>query len=189
VARKDVAASLPGVAIAAALVPPLGVVGVGLALGDPGIAGGGGLLFITNLIAITLAGSVTLLLLGFRPTARAEREVHLRYGLVVSIALLVVIAIPLGVVFVDSVQESHLRRTIDHVLHLQLEQATGLEVVDFTFDDRGDQLQVSATVYARSPVTERLVEVARDQLSQALNRPVSLHLMSISVEDLEAGGP
>jgi uncharacterized hydrophobic protein (TIGR00271 family) len=189
VARKDVAASLPGVAIAAALVPPLGVVGVGLALGDPGIAGGGGLLFITNLIAITLAGSVTLLLLGFRPTARAEREVHLRYGLVVSIALLAVIAIPLGVVFVDSVQESHLRRTIDHVLHLQLEQATGLEVVDFTFDDRGDQLQVSATVYARSPVTERLVEVARDQLSQALNRPVSLHLMSISVEDLEAGGP
>ena len=189
VARKDVAASLPGVAIAAALVPPLGVVGVGLAMGDPGIAGGGGLLFITNLIAITLAGSVTLLLLGFRPTARAEREVHLRYGLVVSLALLAVIAIPLGVVFVDSVQESHLRRTIDHVLHLQLEEATDLEVVDFTFDDRGDQLEVSATVYARSPVTERLVEVARVQLSQALNRPVSLHLMSIQVEDLEAMEP
>jgi len=189
VARKDVAASLPGVAIAAALVPPLGVVGVGLAMGDPGIAGGGGLLFITNLIAITLAGSVTLLLLGFRPTARAEREVHLRYGLVVSLALLVVIAVPLGVVFVDSVQESRLRRTIDHVLHLQLEEVTDLEIVDFTFDDRGDQLQVSATVYARGPVTERFVEVARDQLSQALNRPVSLHLMSIPVEDTEASEP
>jgi uncharacterized membrane protein len=31
VSRKDVSAALPGVAIAAALVPPLGVVGVGLA--------------------------------------------------------------------------------------------------------------------------------------------------------------
>lgn len=189
VARKDVAAALPGVAIAAALVPPLGVVGVGLAMGDPGIAGGGGLLFITNLIAITLAGSVTLLLLGFRPAARAEREVQLRYGFAVSLALLAVIAIPLGVVFVDSVQDSHLRRTIDHVLHLQLEELTDIEVVDFTFDDRGDQLQVSATVYARGPVSERLVEVARDQLSQSLNRPVSLHLMSIPVEDLEVSEP
>ncbi len=189
VARKDVAASLPGVAIAAALVPPLGVIGVGLAMGDPQIAGGGGLLFSTNLIAITLAGSVTLLLLGFRPTARAEREVRLRYGLVVSLALLAVIAIPLGVVFVDSIQESRLRRTIDHVLHLQLEEVTDLEVVDFAFEERGDQLEVSATVYARSPVTEIFVEVTRDQLSQALNRPVSLHLMSIPVEDLEASEP
>ncbi|MGD8634643.1 MAG: amino acid permease, partial [Anaerolineales bacterium] len=36
-AREDVAAALPGVAIAAALVPPLGVIGVGLALGDSNI--------------------------------------------------------------------------------------------------------------------------------------------------------
>jgi uncharacterized hydrophobic protein (TIGR00271 family) len=189
VARKDVAASLPGVAIAAALVPPLGVIGVGLAMGDPQIAGGGGLLFVTNLIAITLAGSVTLLLLGFRPTARAEREAHLRYGLVVTLALLAVIAIPLGVVFVDSVQESRLGRTIDQVLRLQLEQAADLEVVDFTFDHRGEQIEVSATVYARGPVSDRYVQVARDQLSQALNRPVHLHIMSIPVEDLEASEP
>jgi hypothetical protein len=107
----------------------------------------------------------------------------------VSLALLAVIAIPLGLVFVDSVQESRLRRTIDHVLHLQLEEVRGLEVVDFTFDDRGEKLEVSATVYARSPVTEKFVELARDQLSQALNRPVYLHLMSIPVEDLEASEP
>jgi uncharacterized membrane protein len=158
-------------------------------MGDPGIAGGGGLLFTTNLIAITLAGSVTLILLGFRPTARTEREARLRYGLAVSLALLAVIAIPLGVVFVDSVQESRLRRTIDEVLHLQLEAVTDLEVVDFNFDDRGDQLEVSATVYARSPVTEIVVELVRDRLSQALNRPVSLHLMSIPVQDLEVSEP
>jgi uncharacterized hydrophobic protein (TIGR00271 family) len=189
VARKDVAASLPGVAIAAALVPPLGVIGVGLAMGDPQIAGGGGLLFSTNLIAITLAGSVTLLLLGFRPTPRADREVRLRHGLVVTLALLAVIAIPLGVVFVDSVQESRLGRTIDQVLRLQLEEATNLEVVDFTFEHRGEQIEISATVYARGPVSDRTVEIARDQLSTALDRPVHLHIMSISVEDLEALEP
>jgi uncharacterized hydrophobic protein (TIGR00271 family) len=73
IARKDVAAALPGVAIAAALVPPLSVLAIGLALGSAQVAGGGGLLFLTNLVAIVLAGAITLLLLGFRPAERADR--------------------------------------------------------------------------------------------------------------------
>jgi uncharacterized hydrophobic protein (TIGR00271 family) len=189
VARKDVAASLPGVAIAAALVPPLGVVGVGLAMGDPGIAGGGGLLFTTNLIAITLAGSVTLLLLGFRPTPRAEREVRLRHGLVVSLALLAVIAIPLGVVFVDSVQESRLRQTIDRTLAQQLGETSDYELVNFDFEEREEILFVTVTVYAQSPIPASLADATREQLSKALERTVDLHLRSIPVEEIERRGP
>ncbi|KPK88925.1 MAG: hypothetical protein AMJ88_18300, partial [Anaerolineae bacterium SM23_ 63] len=189
VARKDVAASLPGVAIAAALVPPLGVVGVGLAMGDPGIAGGGGLLFTTNLIAITLAGSVTLLLLGFRPTARAEREVRLRYGLVVSLALLTIIAIPLGVVFVGSVQESHFRQTIDRTLALQLGESSDYELVNFIFEEREEIFYVTVTVYAKTPIPASWADATREQLSKALDRTVDLHLRSIPVEEIERRGP
>jgi uncharacterized hydrophobic protein (TIGR00271 family) len=189
VARKDVAASLPGVAIAAALVPPLGVIGVGLAMGDPGIAGGGGLLFTTNLIAITLAGSVTLLLLGFRPTARAEREARLRYGLVVSLALLAVIAIPLGVVFVESVQESHFRQTIDRTLDRQLGAISDYELVDFDFEEREEIFFVTVTIYAQSPIPSSLVGATSEQLSEALDRAVNLHLRSIPVEEIERRGP
>ncbi|MCK4961019.1 MAG: DUF389 domain-containing protein, partial [Anaerolineales bacterium] len=128
VARKDVASALPGVAIAAALVPPLGVIGVGLAVGDPGIAWGGSVLFITNLIAITLAGSVTLLLLGFRPTARAKREARLRLGLVVSLVLFIVITISLGVVFVRSAQESRIHQKIDQVLAHEFGTTSDFEI-------------------------------------------------------------
>lgn len=67
---KGVVTSIPGVAIAVALMPPLCVTGYGLgiALGTNAeeglrVATGGGLLFLTNLIAITFTAMVVFLLL------------------------------------------------------------------------------------------------------------------------------
>lgn len=54
--RKDVAESLPGVAIAIALVPPLCVVGVSLGNAVWDDAWGAFLLFLTNFLSILLAG-------------------------------------------------------------------------------------------------------------------------------------
>ncbi|MDT0329815.1 DUF389 domain-containing protein [Nocardiopsis lambiniae] len=57
-ARRDVAAVLPGVAIAISLVPPLVVVGVCLGQGAMWPAGGAALLFLSNLLALVFAGMV-----------------------------------------------------------------------------------------------------------------------------------
>ena len=63
--RRDVAAVLPGVAIAISLVPPLAVVGVCLGEGDLGSALGAGLLFVSNLVALVIAGTVLFAALGY----------------------------------------------------------------------------------------------------------------------------
>lgn len=67
---KGVVTSIPGVAIAVALMPPLCVVGygTGLAVSQNGaegwrIASGGGLLFLTNLVAITFTAMIVFLVL------------------------------------------------------------------------------------------------------------------------------
>lgn len=57
--RRDVSDSLPGVAVAIALVPPLAVVGVTLQLGDTASAAGALLLFATNAVAIIAMGALT----------------------------------------------------------------------------------------------------------------------------------
>jgi uncharacterized hydrophobic protein (TIGR00271 family) len=88
--RRDVAAVLPGVAIAISLVPPLAVVGVCLGQGDPGLAAGAFVLFFSNLLAMVAAGLLTFAAL----EPAAERHAHRRPGLVVA-GLAVVIAVPL----------------------------------------------------------------------------------------------
>jgi uncharacterized hydrophobic protein (TIGR00271 family) len=92
--RKDVAAVLPGVAIAISLVPPLAVVGVCLGQGAADLAAGAFLLFLSNLLALVSAGVLTFAT--FSPPAEA-RAGHggRRHGLVL-VTLGLVIVFPLA---------------------------------------------------------------------------------------------
>ena len=71
-------ASIPGVAVAVALVPPLGVAGFGLAVGQWPIAQGALLLFGANLAGIVLSGMGVFLLIGMHraPVVKAARRWH-----------------------------------------------------------------------------------------------------------------
>jgi uncharacterized hydrophobic protein (TIGR00271 family) len=60
ISRADISDSLPGVAIAISLVPPLSVVGIALSKAQWVDAGGAMLLFLTNFLAIVLAGGAVL---------------------------------------------------------------------------------------------------------------------------------
>lgn len=64
---KRVSSSITGVAIAVALVPPLGVVGITLKAGEYGDASGAFLLFLTNLVAIILMASIVFVVAGLVP--------------------------------------------------------------------------------------------------------------------------
>lgn len=64
--RPDLSAALPGVAIAAALVPPIATSGIAFAEGVWGVAAQSSLLFLTNVITIILSASLTLYLTGVR---------------------------------------------------------------------------------------------------------------------------
>ena len=70
--RRDVAAVLPGVAIAISLVPPLAVAGVCLGEGSVAQFLGALLLFLSNLVALVLAGTVLFAALGYAQEADAE---------------------------------------------------------------------------------------------------------------------
>jgi uncharacterized hydrophobic protein (TIGR00271 family) len=62
--RPNVSGTLAGVAIAAALLPPLVVVGIGLTNAHPVISGHAAILFATNTVAIILGGALVFRLLG-----------------------------------------------------------------------------------------------------------------------------
>jgi uncharacterized hydrophobic protein (TIGR00271 family) len=97
--RRDVAAVLPGVAIAISLVPPLAVVGICLGEGSVSLALGALLLFVSNLVSMVIAGTVLFAALGY--SADADREARLvgapRKSSVTLVLLLVAVLVPLAV--------------------------------------------------------------------------------------------
>ncbi len=187
VSRKEVAAALPGVAIAAALMPPLCTVGVGLGTNRPEVAGGAMLLFTTNLISICLAGAVIFLLLGFRPSPGERiRRLHLRQGLAVTLILLVVIAIPLAVIMARTVADSRRRQAIERSLSGEVAGLGTLSLVEFSYVDRGEFVEVMATVYTQQTVTEEMVDRLREEVARGVGKPVHLRLLAIPVAEVDS---
>lgn len=97
--RADISDTLPGVAIAISLVPPLAVVGLTLESGAPEQAAGALLLFATNVSAIIATGTVVLLAFRVRAAALAAGwpvgTLRARTVALVG-ASVVVVAVPLG---------------------------------------------------------------------------------------------
>lgn len=97
--RRDVSESLPGVAVAIALVPPLTVVGLCWEQGAWAAGNGALLLFLTNATAILIAGGVMFVLVGAVPLRRVS-ESQQRLGTVIvgllSFAAVVVVLLVLN---------------------------------------------------------------------------------------------
>jgi uncharacterized hydrophobic protein (TIGR00271 family) len=110
--RKDASASLPGVAVAVALVPPLGVVGISLEAGNATFAWGAMLLYTTNLFAIVLAGVVVFVVTGFVPPRRLASTFH-RTALVSAAVAVVVVAIALPLYSASTAAVERSQREVD----------------------------------------------------------------------------
>jgi len=97
IGRKDVSDTLPGVAIAISLVPPLANAGILLSSGRSDLALGSTLLFVTNYLAILLTGSLVFGLMGFPREAFAGRSTRSRrVALAVVTLMFVLVMVPLG---------------------------------------------------------------------------------------------
>jgi uncharacterized hydrophobic protein (TIGR00271 family) len=98
-ARPDISDTLPGVAIAISLVPPLAVAGLTLQSGEPGQCLGALLLFATNVAAILASGIVVMALyrVGRVPGPATAPAFHRPVAVVVIAVLLLAVLVPLWI--------------------------------------------------------------------------------------------
>lgn len=179
--RDEVSAALPGVAISAALLPPLSAAGLGLSFGEPHVAGGAFLLFLANIAAISLAGAIVFILLGVRAqTWQPEARRRVRRGLMGFVLLVVVIAIPLGIIMAGIVQQANIRSEIRQVLteHVDVPRA---ELTDFEHRVERERLVVVATVRAVDPLEPEAIDAMASALRQRFDRPVTLDIITLPV--------
>jgi uncharacterized hydrophobic protein (TIGR00271 family) len=185
-ARKHLAAALPGVAIAAALVPPLCVVGYGLGYGMYGVAGGALLLFATNLSAIVLSAATVFLLLGFRPD-RAEYGQRIQRWILLTVAVLLVIATPLAFATINLRSNLDRQQEVKSVLN-EVIQAEFAEVEDVTIKQQGDGYLISGTVYSYGEITDEELAEVQTLLSEEIGAPVIIRARIINAKLRVVGG-
>jgi uncharacterized hydrophobic protein (TIGR00271 family) len=158
--RSDISDTLPGVAIAISLVPPLTVVGLTLESQAWDQALGALLLFATNVAAILASGVVVLAVYRIRARADAAAAAPVdakppspRRSIVFIAVTLLIIAVPLTVTSLQSTQQTVLESEVRSAVAPWAEDH-GWELAEVTVD--GDSADVTLTGSATQPDTGSL---------------------------------
>lgn len=176
-ARKEIPVALAGVAIAAALMPPITTVGLALAFNEWLLAAGAGLLFVTNILFIILAESIVFLWIGMRPGRRQESKFGTRvwWTLIVAFMITVVsLLVSLGQRALDEVE----------IRDFLLSQFAGAEYVDIDFSDTGEIYEIVFAVRAPDVITPEKVDEVKAALSEEFDLPSDRLVLSVAYEQL-----
>ncbi len=166
-ARENIAKSLPGVAIAVALVPPLCVAGIGLGWWQSEIFYGAMLLFLTNLTGIILAAGLSFMMMGFAPFSRAKP------GILISALLVVVISMPLSVAFKNMQTVATIKKDLSTQQFKLEKQVFRLRNIKIQL---GKPLLIKADLLGtRLPDVEVLAQLEK-QIARQLDQPVKVEL-------------
>jgi uncharacterized hydrophobic protein (TIGR00271 family) len=126
---KRVSASITGVAIAVALVPPLGVVGVTLQAGHFSDASGAFVLFVTNLVSIILAASIVFVLTGFALITKLRENHEKMKTIIITVVLgVLVVMVPLAFTSEGILTSSTRQSTAQKVTEVWIEDVEGLRL-------------------------------------------------------------
>lgn len=175
-ARKGIPAALAGVAIAAALMPPISTIGLGIALRDIDLAFGANLLFLANIAFIIAAQYSTFLWMGMHPTEDREGATLNRsraWWIVLFLTTLIVLVIfaRLGSQAID---EAHIRE------QLQAEAFHGAAVVEYHVIS-SVPLSVQLIVQSDHQITPDEVEAAQALVNDLYKQDVHLTVVARQV--------
>ncbi|MEO8547274.1 MAG: DUF389 domain-containing protein [Sphingomicrobium sp.] len=168
--------AIVGVAIATALMPPLAVMGFGLATMNWQVLGGSTLLFFTNLMTIAASAAVLARFYGFAP-GLSPHQTRLQAALI--IVTLIALAIPLGFTLRQIAWEALARREASATIAAQFPR--GSRVNDLDINYHATPIEITGTV-----LTPQYREVSHDlpkRLSEVLGRPAAVTLDQIRTEN------
>ncbi|MBA4225344.1 MAG: TIGR00341 family protein [Hyphomonas sp.] len=173
--------TIVGVAIATALMPPLAVVGYGLATAQFQLAGGAFFLYMTNLLAIALSVTVLSRFYGFGERHSPQHNFW-QTGLIVGV--FVALSIPLGLALRDIAYETRVRDVARDLVLVPFEgREARLSDMDVAFPRRGEhQIVLQATVLTNDRVPGAEAALA-ERLAERFRRTVKVSIDQIQVDD------
>jgi uncharacterized hydrophobic protein (TIGR00271 family) len=168
--------TIVGVAIATALMPPLAVVGYGLATGNMPVLGGALALFTTNFLTIALSATVTARFYGFgHSLSETQGWAQTTVLALVFIGMSIPLAISLGRIARETVIATQARSFLGSAFG----GSARVTQLDIDFDQRPIVMK-SVVITART--NRKDTATLQDKLSKRLSQPVKLQLDQVLLD-------
>ncbi|NEQ23599.1 MAG: DUF389 domain-containing protein [Microcoleus sp. SIO2G3] len=178
--EPKISGSLAGTAIAVALMPPVCVIGLGLAQMNVSLSQGATLLYVTNLLGIALSCMVAFLLAGYATLHRARR------ALILALALTAVLILPLGVSFVRLVRQAQLEASVERALRDRTLTFQRVQLLSSQTNWQANPPEVRLSVRAQAPITPRQVELLEAFITREMGQPFQLIFEVGQVEEVRS---
>ncbi|WP_066767812.1 DUF389 domain-containing protein [Sphingobium sp. CCH11-B1] len=165
-----------GVAIATALMPPLAVVGYGIATGNLPVLGGALALFVTNFVTIALSATVMARFYGFGHSLSSQQSWT---QTIILILVFVAMAIPLGLSLKQIATEAVTVTQVRSFLNDRFGSDARVTQLDVNFDAK--PIAVRSVVITPRTKMQRTAAL-QAELQQRLGRTVRLQLDQVLLE-------
>lgn len=176
--RPKLAATIVGVAIAAALLPPLAVVGIAIASAEWLLAGMAAVLFLTNLVAIVLGAAIVFKVMGVRARSTDESKMPVwarRMGMILILAT-VILVYPLGLRFESLLEAGHSQAAFlsipstarDAIVERLDTETTAVEFLSVRRDARDVGSGVHVVLAAAGPVDPQLTVDIEEEIQEVM---------------------
>lgn len=144
-ANKRISNTLVGIAIAVALMPPLCTIGIGIGTLNKTVASGAALLFLINLVSISLAGAIVYWAMHIHPNTVDEGIVRKRaiYQILISLFILTAISIPIAIYMKNGFLSSRATRTAGEIIQSEL---PGISILELKREPDGTKYRFTATI-------------------------------------------
>jgi uncharacterized hydrophobic protein (TIGR00271 family) len=184
-------ATLPGVAMAVALLPPLATCGLSLAAMRWHWALGSLLLFLANFLSIHVVAAAVFGIFGVK-NIRVHQDLTLlrffrRFSL--SLLALAVVAVFLTQTLISLWDEWHFTNQVQQVLRYEVRLRSGAQLSDIQRNKRVNHIEVLATVLTPNPFEPQEVAQIEKVLRQQVDPRIHLILRSLISQDYDQKGP
>ena len=176
--RKGISDAIAGTAIAVALMPPLCVVGLSLSQDFLSFSKGAFLLYLTNLLGITLACMVIFILAGYT---------EINHALGWTLALTAVLLLPLGASFLQLVRQARLQTEITKKLvneTITVGQDVNNTIIKVDWNKRTPIVYIFLST--EKEITSTQVKLVQDFINKRMGKPFRLIFKVSSVQTIEA---
>ena len=163
--------------------PPLGVVGIGIAMGRWEVAGGAFLLFITNAVTIAFSAMLVFFSLGFSPGTKDG--VRVPRSLLISALVTLFMLVPLTFLSITAFQEASRMREINTIVSEEI-RTQGAELITLdTKTDENDILNLEITLRTPKRLYYGDVDSLQESIAVRLQETVAIVINQIIADKLD----